>query len=328
MHARAFFTVRPGVGAIRAVEVDEPGPGQVHVQTLYTGISRGTESLVFHGRVPASEYQRMRAPFQEGELALPVKYGYCNVGRVLAGPDELRDRLVFCLFPHQTEYVVDARAVTVVPDDVPAGRAVLAANMETAVNGLWDATPRLGDRVAVVGAGVVGCAVAYLAARIPGCQVELIDIDAARAPIAAALGVGFALPDDAGRGADLVIHASGAPAGLVLALALAGTGAAVVEMSWFGDQPVTLPLGGAFHAERLRIVSSQVGTLPAAQQARWSYGRRLALALSLLADPALDILISGECPFDELPALMPRVTVRRPGDGVLCQRVRYAPGSP
>lgn len=325
MSARAFFTIQPGVGEIRPVEVAAPGPGQVLVETLYTGISRGTESLVFHGRVPPSEHRRMRAPFQEGELSLPVKYGYANVGRVLAGPDGVRDRAVFCLYPHQTRYVVDYRSVTLVPDTVPAARAVLAANMETAINGLWDATPRIGDRIAIVGGGVVGCAVAYLAARVVGCRVQLVDIDPARALVAENLGVGFASPDSADREADLVIHASGAPAGLELALELAGPEAKVVELSWFGDTPVTLPLGAAFHARRLRIVSSQVGRLPASQQARWDYRRRLQLALSLLADPALDALISGECEFDELPEIMKRVTARTPGDGVLCQRVRYAP---
>lgn len=323
MTARAFYTVRPGVGEIRTVKIADPAPGQVLVETLYSGISRGTESLVFHGRVPTSEHRRMRAPFQEGELSLPVKYGYANVGRVVAGAEALRDKLVFCLYPHQSRYVVDARSVTLVPAGVPAGRAILAANLETAINGLWDATPRVGDRIAVVGAGVVGCAVAYLAARIPGAEVQLVDIDPGRARVAEALGAHFADPEAAQPDMDLVVHASGSPAGLATALSLAGAEATILELSWFGDRPVSLPLGGAFHARRLRIISSQVGTLPASQRSRWTYERRLALALSLLADPLLDVLISGECALAELPEVMPRITAQSPGDGVLCQRVRY-----
>ena len=324
--ARGFFVTSPGVGEIRPLSLTPPGPEQVLVESLYSGVSRGTESLVFHGRVPASEHERMRAPFQEGEFTLPVKYGYASVGRVLSGPYGQVGQLVFCLFPHQDRYVVDSRSVLAIPQGVPAERAVLAANMETAINGLWDARPQLGDRIAVVGAGVVGALVAYLAARIPGTEVQLVDIEPRRAELAHALGCRFAEPGQAQGDADLVVHASGAPAGLTTALALAGREATIVEMSWYGDQPVPAPLGQAFHACRLRLISSQVGGLPAGQKARWSYRRRLSLALSLLRDPALERLISGECSFAELPAVMARIT--QPSHAstappVLCQRVRY-----
>ena len=161
---------------------------------LHSGVSRGTETLVFRGGVPASQYAAMRAPFQDGDFPGPVKYGYLNVGVVEQGPPQLRGRTVFCLYPHQTAYVVPAEAVVVVPDDVPPARAVLAGTVETAVNALWDAAPLLGDRIAVVGAGMVGCCVARLLAGFPGCRVTLVDVDAARADVAAALGVDFALP--------------------------------------------------------------------------------------------------------------------------------------
>ena len=167
------------------------------VRTLRSGVSRGTETLVFRGGVPPSQYAAMRAPFQEGDFPGPVKYGYLNVGVVEDGPPELRGRTVFCLHPHQTAYVVPAAAVTVVPDGVPAARAVLAGTVETAVNALWDAAPLVGDRVAVVGAGMVGCCVARLLAGSRGSQVTLVDVDPAGPTVAAALGVDFALPDDA-----------------------------------------------------------------------------------------------------------------------------------
>jgi len=322
LRARAFWTIAPGVGELREESIAPPAPGQLLVETLYSGVSRGTESLVFAGRVPPSEHQRMRAPHQAGELPFPVKYGYLNVGRVVDGPAALVGRAVFCLYPHQTRYVVDAGAVTPLPDGVPAARAVLAGNCETAVNALWDAGLRVGDRVAVVGGGVVGCLVAYLAARVVGCQVELVDVAPARAAVAAALGVGFASPDGARPEADVVFHASGAPEGLRTALALAGQEATIVELSWYGDRPVELPLGGPFHARRLTLRSSQVGGIPAPQRARWDYARRLTLALSLLRDPTLDVLIDGESPFAELPRVLPRLAAS-PG-AALCHRITYS----
>ena len=137
-NARAFWITGPGTGELRHADLAEPGPGEVEVETLYTAISRGTETLVFSGSVPSEETARMRAPFQEGDFPAPVKYGYINVGRVTRGVEELVDRDVFCLYPHQTRFVVPADAVTLIPDDVPAARAVLAANLETAVNGIID----------------------------------------------------------------------------------------------------------------------------------------------------------------------------------------------
>jgi threonine dehydrogenase-like Zn-dependent dehydrogenase len=243
------------------------------------------------------------------------------VGEIERGPAALQGRRVFTLHPHQTRYVVPAAAVHVLPDDVPSERAVLAANMETAINGLWDAAPRVGDRIAVVGAGTVGSLVAWLAARVAGCDVELVDTNPHRAATARALGVAFASPERATADADLVVHASGSPSGLAVALGLAGFEATIVEMSWYGDTPVAAPLGEAFHARRLTLKSSQVGHVAAAQRARWDGRRRMALALSLLADAALDALITGESRFEELPVLMPKL-VAEPG-GTLCHRIRY-----
>jgi 2-desacetyl-2-hydroxyethyl bacteriochlorophyllide A dehydrogenase len=319
LRARAFWTIAPGTGELRDEPLRARGPGDVVVAALYSGISRGTEALVLAGRVPPSEHERMRAPHQAGSFPFPVKYGYQSVGRVVDGPSQLVGRAVFCLHPHQSRYVVPASDVVPLPDGVPPARAVLAANLETAVNGMWDAELRLGDRVTVVGGGVVGCLAAYLAARVPGCAVELVDVAPARARVAAALGVAFATPERARADADVVVHASGAPAGLATALALAGVEATVVEMSWYGDRAVTLPLGAAFHSRRLSIRSSQVGSVPAAQRARWTTRRRLALALSLLADPLLDVLIDGESAFEELPALLPRLAAMP----ALCHRIRY-----
>lgn len=320
--ATAYWTLAPGRGALRAEPLPPPGPGELRLRSLYGAISRGTEALVHRGAVPESQHSAMRAPFQAGSFPFPVKYGYSLVARVEAGEPALLGQAVFCLHPHQDACVVPAEAVVPLPPGLPPARAVLGANAETALNLLWDAAPRLGDRIAVVGAGTVGCLAARFAAAIPGCAVTLVDIDPDKAAIAAALGLAFAAPEAAPRDCDLVLHASGAPAGLVTALGLAGFEATVVEASWFGDAPVILPLGEAFHAKRLTLLSSQVGAVAPARRARRSRRERLAQALALLAaDPALEALITGECRFAALPQVIDRLAAGAPG--ALCQRIRY-----
>lgn len=320
---KAFWSVAPGLGELRPVPVDraeENTSGMVTVRALYSGVSRGTESLVFNGRVPESEYQRMRAPFQEGDFPFPVKYGYASVGEVVDGPSELIGRPVFCLYPHQTRYTVPVSAVTLLPDGLPVERAVLAANMETAINGLWDASPGIGDRIAVIGLGVVGLLVGWLANQIPGTRVTVIDTNPGRETVAKTLGLDFGVAlerDDH----DVVFHTSGHPSGLETALAASGTEGRIIEMSWYGDQPVPVLLGGQFHSRRLQIRSSQVGQIPPRRQPRWNHRQRLSLALSLLSDPRLDALISGESPFDAMPEAMARILTD--GRDTLCHRIVY-----
>jgi len=321
VEARAFWVAEPGRGEIRAEMLPAPTAEQALVRTLFSGISRGTEALVFTGGVPQSEHARMRAPFQAGEFPAPVKYGYSNVGVVEQGPAALLGRQVFCLYPHQTRYVVPIAALQLLPANVPPGRAVLAANLETAVNGLWDAAPRVGDRISVIGAGTVGCLVAWLAARIAGCSVELIDVDARKATAAAALGVPFRAPAEATREVDLVVHTSASAAGLATALELAGFEATVLEMSWYGSQQPAVPLGASFHSRRLTLHSSQVGAIATAQRARWSPARRMELVFRLLAHAELDALISAESRFDELPAVLARLSSGR--EYTLCHRIVY-----
>ncbi|MQA05919.1 MAG: dehydrogenase [Streptosporangiales bacterium] len=322
--AQAFWVESPGVGAIREVTLPEPGLQDVVVRSLYSGISRGTETLVFRGGVPPSQHDVMCAPFQDGGFPGPVKYGYLNVGVVEHGPQALLDRVVFCLYPHQTRYVVPAGAVQPVPDAVPPGRAVLAGTVETAVNALWDAAPLIGDRVAVVGAGMVGCCVARLAAGLPAVQVQLVDPDPARAEVAAALGVPFAAPVDATGDCDVVVHASATAAGLARSLELLAPDGEVVELSWYGDQQVAVPLGEFFHSRRLAVRASQVGEVAAARRARRTTADRLAIALELLADPVFDALVTGESDFADLPTVLPRLA-----DGdlpALCHRIGYGRG--
>jgi threonine dehydrogenase-like Zn-dependent dehydrogenase len=302
--ARAFWLRAPGCGEIRPVKLPEPGRDDVVVRTLRSGVSRGTETLVFRGGVPPGQYAAMRAPFQEGDFPGPVKYGYLSVGVVEQGPPDLHGRRVFCLYPHQTAYVVPAGAVTVVPEGVPPARAVLAGIVETAVNALWDAAPLVGDRIAVVGAGMVGCSVARLLSRFPAVQVTLVDVVADRADVAAALGVDFATPADAAGGRDLVVHTSATSAGLQRSLDLLGPEGTVIDLSWYGD--------------------SQVGTISPARSGSRTTADRLALALDLLRDPAFDVLVTGESPFGELPDVMARLAVG--SLPALCHTITYAEG--
>ena len=320
-NARAFWIAEPGRGEIRSEALPQASSADVVVRALYSGISRGTEALVFHGRVPQSEFSRMRAPFQAGDFPAPVKYGYASVGEIERGPRELQNQRAFVLYPHQTKYVVPADAVHVLPASVPPKRAVLAANMETALNGVWDSGIKPGDRVLVIGGGTVGCLAAWLAAKIPACDVQLVDVNPKRAEIAHALGFGFSGPMVAGEEADVVIHASGSADGLALALLVAGFESTVVELSWYGDRNVPVALGGSFHARRLTLKSSQVGHVARSQRPRWDTRRRMGLALSLLVHDELDALITGESAFDDLPQTMARLASQS-GD-TICHRIRY-----
>lgn len=322
--ARAFWVAEPGRGELRDETLLPPRDDEVLVETSVSAVSRGTEALVFSGRVPESQYLAMRCPAQVGDFPAPVKYGYASVGVIVSAgraSQALIGRRVFSLFPHQNRYVVPAAQTVPVPDSVPDARAALAANMETALNALWDAGPRIGDRIVVIGAGAVGCLVAALAAGIPATEVTLVDINPARAGIAASLGVAFASPTEACGDADIVFHASGSGEGLTTALSLAGFEARLIELSWYGDKPVTIPLGEDFHTRRLTLVSSQVGHVATARRARRSRRDRLAQALRLLEDARFDALLGGEVAFADLPEEMQRLA-SGPADA-LCRIVRF-----
>ena len=313
MLARAFWAVALGIGEIRTEALAEPGADQMLVRTIATGVSRGTEALVFAGRVPPSQYAAMRAPLMGGDFPFPVKYGYCAVGRA---PDGSR---VFVLHPHQDFFHAPVSMCVPVPDVVPTDRAVLAANMETAVNIAWDAAPLVGERILVVGAGVVGLLTASLLARVPGAIVTVVDTDRSRVALADRFGCRFAEPGDAPADQELVVHATASEAGLRLALDRAAFEGRIVEASWYGDRAPSVPLGEAFHARRLRLIASQVGGVAPAMRGRRTYGQRLALALDLLADPAYDGLLQGPTPFESLPDAMPAILA----PGGLCHVITF-----
>lgn len=319
--ARAIWYTAPGVVEIRSTPLKSVAAGEALVRTAFSGISRGTERLVMSGTIGRQEWERMRAPMQEGALPFPVKYGYCATGTVEVGPAALRGRTVFCLHPHQDRFVAPIDMLAPIPDAVPARRATLAANMETALNAVWDSGASAGDRIVVVGAGVVGLLVAYLVARLPGADVTVVDVAVDRRTIAEAFGARFATPDFAPADADVVFHTSVSAAGLNTAIDCAGMEATVVELSWYGDRDVPALLGGAFHSRRLRLQSSQVGQVSPGRRPRWTYRRRLEKALALLADPVLDLLVADEIAFDDAPTALPRLLA--PGAAGLAPVIRY-----
>ena len=313
MNATALWYAAPGRAELRDEAVAAPGPDDVVVRATHGALSRGTEALIFAGKVPQSEHQRMRGPHMGGIFPFPVKYGYAMVGQVSHGA--LKGKNVFALHPHQNVFVVPASAAVEIPANIPPQRAVLAANMETALNAMWDAAPGPADRIAIV--GTVGALVGFLCSKLPGADVTLVDIDPSREKLAAALGLKFALPNNAPQDCDIVFHTSGNGAGLATAISLAGDEAKIIEMSWYGDGEISLPLGGAFHSRRLTLMSSQVGRVAPSHRPRWPYPRRLAAAMALLNDPKLDALLTPAIPFTGLPAALPRILA--PGSGVLCQ---------
>ncbi len=322
--ARALWTIAPNLAELRSQVLPARAPDQVLARMLASGISRGTERLVLAGKVPENQWGVMRCPLQAGDFPFPVKYGYSAVAHVAEGPAELQGKRVFCLHPHQDVFLAPAAMCVRIPDAVPDHRAVLGANMETALNILWDAEPLPGERALVIGAGVVGLLVAYLLARIPAMAVTIIDPDASRRAIAEKLGVAFAAPEAAPAEQELIIHASANPAGLRQALQCAAFEARIIEASWFGATDVTLPLGEAFHSRRLRLISSQVGAVAPAMRGRRSFGDRMAQALGLLADPALEALVGPATPFQDLPQALPGLLNPAPGQPApLCPLVTY-----
>ena len=311
-HSQALWTVSPGHAELRAAALGSPAQGYIRVRALLSGISKGTESLVFKGAVPQSEWERMRCPFQEGAFPFPVKYGYAMVG-------ETGGRRVFSLHPHQSLFDIPADAAVPVPQDIPSPRAVLAPQMETALNASWDAEVRAGQRIAVVGGGVIGLLTAYVCARA-GADVTVVDVNPNRASPARALHLGFAAPDDAPAGCDTVFHASATAAGLNLSLSLARFEGTVIELSWYGEAPVSANLGGAFHSQRLTLKASQVGSVAPGRRAEYDYRRRLIEALSLCADPRLDALVQQRTPFAEMPSRMGDILA---DPDTLCHLIQY-----
>ncbi|MGB3763440.1 MAG: zinc-binding alcohol dehydrogenase [Ornithinimicrobium sp.] len=325
MQASSFWSSGAGSGEVRTHVVARPGPGEVLVRALHSGISRGSESLVYTGQVPPSVSTAMRAPFQEGDLPGPVKYGYLSVGEVIelgsTGSHLRLGQRVFALFPHQDRYVIPVEAATIVPDDVPSRRAVLAGVVETAINVVWDATPRWGERIAVLGCGLVGASVCALLRDFPLARLVVVDPQPRSVALAARLGIESLTPEQVTAEFDTVVHCSGTQDGLALGLSLLAFEGQLVETSWFGQHSPVVPLGAEFHSRRLTIRASQVSTVAPSMRERRTRRDRMAAALAELRDPFYDSLLTGSTTLADLPETMAGIASgHMPG---WCQVVDY-----
>jgi NADPH:quinone reductase-like Zn-dependent oxidoreductase len=319
--ARSLWYLAPEKVEIRSALLKPLTDGEVRVRALFGALSRGTESLVYRGEIPESEYQRMAAPWMSGTFPFPVKYGYCHVGRIEDGPADWIGQLVFALRPHESMYVADVQDVVPLPSGLTPERAVLSANMETALNAVWDASPGPGDNIVIVGGGVVGCLVAYLCAGLKGANVTLVDINPERSVVASTLGVQFALPQKTPMECDVVFHCSASAAGLATAIGAAGEEAQVLELSWYGSRDIGLSLGGAFHSRQIRLQSSQVGHVSASRRPRWTHRKRLQAAMGMLVDERLDVLLTHSVDFEDLPHHLPNLLGS--SSQALCSLIRY-----
>nr|NLD41214.1 zinc-binding alcohol dehydrogenase [Actinomycetales bacterium] len=324
--ATAYWTVAPGRGELRTEFLADPIRDEVLVRALASGVSRGTELLVHRHEIPREIIAEMRGPHQAGDLPGPVKYGYLTVGVVEEGPEHLLGQRVFCLHPHQDRFVVPAADVVPIPHNVPTSRAILAGTVETAVNALWDAGPRIGDRVAVVGAGMIGLGVALLLQRHPLARLQVVETSESRRALLRELGLDAVTPDEAEDECDIVFHASATSAGLATTLRLLGTAGEAIELSWYGTRTPEVPLGGEFHSRRLVLRASQVGRVSPARAARRSAADRIAIALDALTDPVFDHLLAPAVPFAELPRVMEEIA--NGARDVLCQVIEYEGAPP
>lgn len=321
---RALWFQRPRHAALRDEALPRRPEGCSLVRSHFSAVSPGTERLVFAGDVPEALRGEMRVPYMAGDFGFPLKYGYSLVGRVEASGDAaLLGRLVHLMHPHQECAIARDEDLFAIPEGVPAARATLAANLETAVNAIWDSGVAIGSRCLVVGFGVLGSLIARLLAAMAGTIVVVCDKDAAQRALAAELGFTACAPDEAAGPFDVAFHVSASAEGLQLCIDATGFEATIVEASWYGTRAVELRLGGSFHNQRKRIVSSQVSSIAPPMRARWSYRRRKALVFDLLRDPAFDRHITEHVAFADLPAWFNGGALDQAG---LARVVDYTPG--
>ncbi len=299
--ARALWHNSPFDSTLRREVLADSKDGELLLRSMFSLVSQGTERLVACGAVPESLYGSMRVPYMGGNFSFPVKYGYALVGEVLNQGHPWQGRAVFVMHPHQDYCVVAQRDCFCLPANVSPRSAVLAANLETAVTALWDARPLLGERVLVVGFGLLGALTALLLKRFPGLDLWISEPNSYRKDLAKKMGFHLWEGQHVGE-FDLCVHSSATEDGLQMALDVLGREGRVLELSWYGNKRSALSLGEAFHHKRLRIISSQVAHLPSDMQARWGYARRKELVFKLLHSSDWRLLPDAELGLEDLPS--------------------------
>jgi len=292
-----------------------PATGEVRIQTLFSGISHGSEMMVYRGEIPADLSLDATLPSLQGNFSFPIKYGYASTGRIIdvgEGVNGLEaGDLVFAFNPHETCYTVPATVVIKLPEGLDPKHGIFAANVETALNALLDAAPRLGERAVIIGQGVVGLLITQLVRKAGASLIVTSDMYAKRRALSQKAGANLVVDpateslDDrvyemtGGAGADVVIEVSGEPRALNDAIKITAQEGRVVVVSWYGTKRADLALGSDFHRKRLTLRSSQVSNLDPSLAPRWTIARRRQLAASYLSELLLEELISNVVPFEQ-----------------------------
>ena len=303
MKARVLYFQAPRRIEIRDQDVSEPGEGEVRIETDLSGISAGTELLLYRGQLPGGTILDEALPSLSGKVDYPLAYGYAVIGRVVAqgtGVGDLLGRRVFAFETHRSAFLARPEELQLVPEDVPSESAVLLPTVETAVGLVHDARPLMGERVLVVGQGIVGLATTALLSRFPLARLVTVDRWEPRRRLSVELGAASSVsPEDLDeRDFDLTFEVSGSPEALDVAVTATGIEGRVIVGSWYGGKRAPLDLGTHFHRGRLSLRSSQVSRISPRLSARWTKERRFQVALEAAARLPARKLVSHRFPIE------------------------------
>jgi threonine dehydrogenase-like Zn-dependent dehydrogenase len=308
MKTHALWHISPDASAILEHDLPAGNDHMLLVKSLYSLVSMGTERIVASALMPSAVWNQMAVPYMEGTFSLPCKYGYSLTGKVLKGPAEYKGKTVHLMHPHQDRLWVNATSVFIVPDDIPATRAVLASQVETAVTAIWDSRISLGDSVLIAGFGLVGAMIALLTSPIPGVKIAVLEKNEFRKELARELCFDVIdKQDENGKIFDVAIHTAGDEKALQFCIDHIGHESQVTEVSFYGKKSITLMLGETFHTQRKRIVVSQVAHIPSHKLNRWDLHRRKKLVFDMLKDKRFDMLVENRIPFEQAPLLFNQI---------------------
>ena len=317
INTQSFWIKKKNNSYIKDHSINQAGKNELLIQTKYSGISYGTERVVYTGSVPDSQRELMRCPYQEGNFGSDVKYGYMNIGKVIDGPPGFKGKYVYTLFPHQTYYILDKTEVTLIPESIPLKRCLLTANMETAINGMWDTLPSCGDKILVIGSGVVGFLMAYILKSIPGSEILLVDSDSKKNKYSKLFNINFKNKYKAN-----IIYECSGNAKILDGLSKHVKDEAIIcILSWYGDNISKVKFGEEFLSKRIKIIFSQVSKVSHNRSQYWDNVKRRELAIKMLNDDRLDNLIEKKIiKFSKLPLFFSQMNNKQ---SFFCKVVDY-----
>jgi len=298
---RSLWHLSDSQSVIKENTAQNPSPSFLKIQSHFSLISTGTERLVACGEVPGSVHDDMKVPYMEGAFPFPIKYGYSLVGKVITEGHSMTGKLVHAMHPHQDFCLINESDLFEIHSNIPAQRATLASNLETALTAVWDAQVNIGDRVLIVGFGLIGSLIARLLSFIPAIYFQIIEIDKERIQHAEKLGFPVSAILRKHSKFDIAFHTSATAEGLQTCIDGVGLEGKIIELSWYGKKPVKINMGGSFHSQRKQIISSQVGKLPSKYNARWDMKRRKKVVFELLENALFDQQITHFIKFVDTP---------------------------